>query len=1328
MAFDINRFLTDPTVMAGLAMSRGGDVNNALVQSAQIQAQQAQTRETERQAQMRVDIDKAIAATQGMDAGQTFDILIQAGVPIEEAAKIMQAKKDRENVDKRTVKQATITDPYTLENRSLLIDDYGNIVNPVGADGAPQGGVPQGGMPQASGMPQMGESPEDTSGVSLYDAAGDATGVKAGLKARVAGAFGFLPFDTPEFAQKTVEARRMIDTETQGLVNSLRVNPRFSEGERADLQKRIGYDVGTFENPDTLRRKMQTDAKVLREKMNAAWEDYNDPRLPKDTRQGQYENAKVISRFLEKLDAPDDRKNPENVEKKPVNPDDVLSMKQQGFSDVEIAQALRNAGHGAEIDKMRKGGDDYNTVVRKFAGEEQGFVNRVKQGMGQSDLALEQASQYLADKLGLGEWATRDIFTGESVSPEELKGAIEENKRRIGDAGLGAEVVIAAANPATWMAGIGGGGAIALGAKSAGAYEMLTPQDVPEGGELNPAKKLKDVATSAAIGAVAVPVLDKAASKVINLASKISPVAVVARSGKKVANKVAAPFTKEATQQRVANRIQELAPDTAKVEAGLNSEMNAIAPDLTPAQMAGDERLLGLQEAVRKQMPEVDAVLAEKAQKATAQLEEAASGIGASVPATKTTEYIGGLIESAELSAANKLAKLEPNIRASQAAVIVRDEIDKAYSAAKVVENAKWEKVPKVGLSTDGIKKAYVDILRSTSKVKREDIPDAARKFLAPGSKTSFKNIEPVQTIQDLRSKLLEESRNARAGDTPNLNKARLAEDMADAIITDLGAQANNAQGKLGKSLREALDTSRKVKETFWQGDVGKIISSQRTGADKIPTELTLESSVGTGKIAGAVAIKSLLKAAPTRENYGAMQAYIMNNFNSSSAVKDGILNRVQAQKWMKSNEDVLDLFPDIKAGINTAIVASEKAKVLGGSVKEYINAPIEREFDRIIKAKNPAETAKAVMNIAKTDPTGEAVLGLKTAAVEQLLGNNKLFADSRTMMAAKEILDPADMKKLEWINKKIESINSKGVGVGGIINDAPNTLIDGFARTVAASTSRKVAKALGHGGTLQAPAFASDAMKRFLGKINADSAEGMLARAVVDKELFATLLKPIKAPEQAAVVEKRLNTWVAKNSTFMTRILAAPVSQNMQDESTVEPTAQPVEPSAPNIAPQSSLQAPDTITQHEGMREMAYMDTTGNKTIGKGFNMDSGIARKVWKQAGIAVPFDAVYKGEQGITTAEADALAGVGYAIAKDDARKFANNYEKLSENRKAALNDMAYQMGYPNLSELSSFQREFNKGDYRKSVQHLIKTEWFKQTPKDRRDWVMRNIIYG
>jgi len=158
-------------------------------------------------------------------------------------------------------------------------------------------------------------------------------------------------------------------------------------------------------------------------------------------------------------------------------------------------------------------------------------------------------------------------------------------------------------------------------------------------------------------------------------------------------------------------------------------------------------------------------------------------------------------------------------------------------------------------------------------------------------------------------------------------------------------------------------------------------------------------------------------------------------------------------------------------------------------------------------------------------------------------------------------------------------------------------------------------------------------------------------------------------------------------------------------------------------ISPQSSL--PADIRQDEGLRFTTYTDTTGNPTIGYGFNLNSGIAKKVWKKAGIPTPFEQVAAGTASITPQEAEALGRESYNIAYADAADIYSDLDKLNEPRKEALLNLSYQFGKPRLSALKEFNAAVNKKDWKRAARELGKTKYYKQTPA-RAQAVIRKLL--
>src|SRR5690606_1787240 len=155
----------------------------------------------------------------------------------------------------------------------------------------------------------------------------------------------------------------------------------------------------------------------------------------------------------------------------------------------------------------------------------------------------------------------------------------------------------------------------------------------------------------------------------------------------------------------------------------------------------------------------------------------------------------------------------------------------------------------------EGAKARYRGLVADLPRAQRDDIPEAARRFLGGGNE-SFGSEESVKEVHGLYSALREEARNSRAGDTRNLNRARLADDMADALLEDMQSIEAASQ-----PLREAIDFSRHLNERFSRGSVGRVLGNERTGGDRVADIQTLDATVGRPGRSGAVGYDELARA-----------------------------------------------------------------------------------------------------------------------------------------------------------------------------------------------------------------------------------------------------------------------------------------------------------------------------------------------------------------------------------------------------------------------------------------------------------------------------------
>jgi len=123
----------------------------------------------------------------------------------------------------------------------------------------------------------------------------------------------------------------------------------------------------------------------------------------------------------------------------------------------------------------------------------------------------------------------------------------------------------------------------------------------------------------------------------------------------------------------------------------------------------------------------------------------------------------------------------------------------------------------------------------------------------------------------------------------------------------------------------------------------------------------------------------------------------------------------------------------------------------------------------------------------------------------------------------------------------------------------------------------------------------------------------------------------------------------------------------------------------------------------HEGLRLNEYLDSTGYRTIGYGWNID---AHKLPAEIGKVV------NGKVQIERHEADYL--LNFALRKhwDDLIIALPWVASLVPARQAVLLDMSYNMGVPALLAFKNTLSLIRSGDYEGASRLMLKSKWSKQ----------------
>lgn len=668
-------------------------------------------------------------------------------------------------------------------------------------------------------------------------------------------------------------------------------------------------------------------------------------------------------------------------------------------------------------------------------------------------------------------------------------------------------------------------------------------------------------------------------------AMRASPVGAIVK-------RTIAPFTEAGGRQRASDRVRSLVADPDAAARALDEPGVA---DLSPAQRTGDPGLMALERAVADTDPAFAARLRERADTARGQLTEAANApTGGASPQDaqsfmrdrreRLTAALNARIEQAQKRIQERTAELSPQRRETDNSVIVRQELDRAWSDARAQERELWAAVPRdASAPTSATRSAFDGIVRETPSAQQEDIPSVARQLLSEdGGAWQGTQTQSVAELHGLYSKLREVARNARSGTAPQRNKARIADLMAEAILVDLGARANDP-GRIGQTINAARTFSAQVSERFEQGTVGRLLGQMRDGGDAVDPQLTLGATVGRGGAAAKVSVDDI-RAAAGRNGDGATQDYLLRRFRDYAAPR-GELDRGKAQDFMRQNAEVLDQFPQLRDRLaqtagETGTLArrvdtdAERVAAINDPRQSpgagFASAPYAKEFTAVLSARNPAEAARSLRREAARDPSGQALGGLKAAVLGHVMkgdGPGKGLSDPRTLDAAREILAPDEMQRLNRIAQEFRLLDQSersASAVGGVISDTPNAVISVLGRVMAARQGARLANASG-GGNIQTPGIFSARMKDLLGRLTNDKAETILRRAVEDPELFRDLLQGV-TPQNSARIEGRLAPYLASEVGQMANPDQGPAAPPIPDGWEIVPDASP----PPEFAPRA--------------------------------------------------------------------------------------------------------------------------------------------------------------
>lgn len=676
-----------------------------------------------------------------------------------------------------------------------------------------------------------------------------------------------------------------------------------------------------------------------------------------------------------------------------------------------------------------------------------------------------------------------------------------------------------------------------------------------------------------------------------------TPATVALRGGKTLLRKISLPFTKKGTEYRAGEFLKGLVADPAKTAQVVSEQTIS---DLPPAVASGEKRLVTLYKSLIGQDPKVDADAVEDLSKSIVKLEGEMRKLGHGSPevlAEITKKRVAALelkmdqrVMTAMERAQEKIEALPVAQRKVDESRIVRTELEGVMRAEQEQVRNLWQEVPKdLKVGFDNTRQSYITLLDDLSQAQMSDVPAVLRRN-AIITNDKLKSTT-LKEMQGLRSKLLETARKARK--EGQWNKARIADEVSDAILLDLGIASEGAATPEAASLQAALAATRQFKTRFESGITGKILGYSKSGAPAIDPDLTLDISIGRMGTKGSIDIE---KVAVTPEALKATERYLGRSY-TDYALDKGIVNPVKSERWIRNNEAILDKFPELRNQLTDASKAqgfatktksamdARKAALRDPKIStaaKFVNAAdMNVEVAAILKSNNPSRMVKDLMSKAKGNV--DAIEGLRAGFIDHILEKSSIGAynelgeqslSGRTLLgfvnknqSVMEQMFTKDqvsrMRKVGSELAKIEAFESARAGKPEMeMKDVASTALRMISRVQFARLGGFMGKQ-SMGGSLQMANIYAKEGEALAVKFTKDRAAQLVQDAILSKDpkLLNALLLPLDKPSSAAfnwrVVNGRINLWLAGTGGRV----AEDIKQEIKNEKPVQkPEKQPID------------------------------------------------------------------------------------------------------------------------------------------------------------------------
>jgi hypothetical protein len=318
---------------------------------------------------------------------------------------------------------------------------------------------------------------------------------------------------------------------------------------------------------------------------------------------------------------------------------------------------------------------------------------------------------------------------------------------------------------------------------------------------------------------------------------------------------------------------------------------------------------------------------------------------------------IGARLEAAEKEAADAAAKITSDTPAARAELSRRSEeiLTGALSNARAAERELWGKIPGHVPST---RKAL--LAEATRIAKEELLP--SQKLPLDGAQQAFvqgRGRSPtVRQMLTFRSQMLDEARKASAAS--DQHSARIYGHLAEAALEDLS-------GTMGTD--EAREFSRTLNDVFTRSFVGDALATEGSGASRIPPEVLMRRALAGPAEAVDLRMQELERAV-RMGSPGAADEMLQIQERllklTASEIVDpstGLANGPRLNRYIRSNEALLNRFPEVRELLQSADSANQWLKATRESTKQATTS-IAREaaFAKVAQSENPIQAVAQIL------------------------------------------------------------------------------------------------------------------------------------------------------------------------------------------------------------------------------------------------------------------------------------------------------------------------------------------------------------------------------